>query len=103
MNVTDIKIIGVIGAGQMGSGIAQVSAACGYRTILSDLNVDLATRGKLKIGAVLERQVAKGKMSEAARNELLGRIEPVGGAAGLADCDYVVEAATENLELKLKI
>ena len=103
MNVTDIKIIGVIGAGQMGSGIAQVSAACGYRTLLSDVNVDLATRAKVKIGSMLERQVAKGKMSEGARTELLDRIEPVGGPAGLAECDYVVEAATENLELKLKI
>jgi 3-hydroxybutyryl-CoA dehydrogenase len=103
MNVTDIKIIGVIGAGQMGSGIAQVAAASGYRTLLSDVNVDLATRAKLKIGTVLERQVAKGKMSEGARSELLDRIEPVGGATALAECDYVVEAATENVELKLEI
>jgi 3-hydroxybutyryl-CoA dehydrogenase len=103
MNVTDIKIIGVIGAGQMGSGIAQVSAASGYRTLLSDVNVDLATRAKLKIGTLLERQVAKGKMTDAARTELLGRIEPVSGPSALAECDYVVEAATENLELKLKI
>jgi 3-hydroxybutyryl-CoA dehydrogenase len=103
MNVTDIKIIGVIGAGQMGSGIAQVAAACGYRTLLSDVNVDLAARAKLKIGTVLERQVAKGKMSEGARSEWLDRIEPVGGATALAECDYVVEAATENLELKVKI
>jgi len=103
MNVTDIKVIGVIGAGQMGSGIAQVAAATGYRTLLSDVNVDLATRAKLKIGTVLERQVAKGKMSEGARAELLDRIEPVSGAGGLVECDYVVEAATENLDLKLKI
>ena len=103
MNVTDIKIIGVIGAGQMGSGIAQVAAASGYRTLLSDVNVDLATRAKLKIGSLLERQVAKGKLSDGARNECLERIEPVSGPSALADCDYVVEAATENLELKLKI
>jgi 3-hydroxybutyryl-CoA dehydrogenase len=103
MNVTDIKIIGVIGAGQMGSGIAQVSAATGYRTLLSDVNVDLAARAKLRIGSALEKQVAKGKMTEAARTELLDRIEPVSGPSALTDCDYVVEAATENLDLKLKI
>jgi 3-hydroxybutyryl-CoA dehydrogenase len=103
MNVSDIKIIGVIGAGQMGSGIAQVAASSGYRAILTDMNVDLATRAKMKIGSVLERQVAKGKMSEGARTELLDRIEPAGGAASLADCDYVVEAATENVDLKIKI
>jgi 3-hydroxybutyryl-CoA dehydrogenase len=103
MNVTDIKIIGVIGAGQMGSGIAQVAAATGYRTLLSDVNIDLAARAKLRIGSVLEKQVAKGKMTEGARTELLDRVEPVSGPTALAECDYVIEAATENLDLKLKI
>jgi 3-hydroxybutyryl-CoA dehydrogenase len=103
MNVADIQLIGVIGAGQMGSGIAQVAATSGFHTLLCDIDVDLATRAKQKIGAILERQVAKGKLSDAVREQTLGRIEPVGGPAALAEADFVVEAATENLELKLKI
>jgi len=103
MNVTDIKLIGVIGAGQMGSGIAQIAAQHGYRALLSDVSLELAVRAKQKIGAILERQVAKGKLSAAAREEILGRLEPVGGTAGLADADFVIEAATENVQLKLEI
>jgi len=102
MNVTDIKVIGVIGAGQMGSGIAQVSASFGYRTLLTDVDVEIARRGKAKIGAILEKQVAKGKLSEAAREQALARIEPKETAV-LAEADFVIEAATENVGLKLRI
>jgi 3-hydroxybutyryl-CoA dehydrogenase len=103
MNVNDIKVIGVIGAGQMGSGIAQIGAQHGYRTLLSDVSVELASRGKDKIAAILERQVAKGKLSTGAREETLGRLEPVGAIAALAGADFVIEAATENVELKLEL
>jgi 3-hydroxybutyryl-CoA dehydrogenase len=103
MNVSDIKIIGVIGAGQMGGGIAQVSAQHGYHTLLTDVSPEIAARAKEKIGAFLEKQVAKGKLSAGARDEALGRLEPVSGMAALATADFVVEAATENVELKLKI
>src|SRR5260370_34648278 len=103
MNVTDIKIIGVIGAGQMGSAIAQVSAASGFRTLLADVGLDLALRAKQRMGAILQKQVDKGKLSVSAREETLGRVEPVGGMQGLADADFVIEAATENVELKLAI
>jgi 3-hydroxybutyryl-CoA dehydrogenase len=87
----------------MGSGIAQVGAEHGYRALLSDVSLELAVRAKEKIGAILERRVAKGKLSAAAREEILGRLEPVGGTAALADADFVVEAATENVQLKLEI
>jgi len=103
MSVTHIKVIGVIGAGQMGSGIAQVAAACGYRTLLIDVTQKLAVRAKEKIGTILDRQVQKGKLSAGARDETLGRVEPVGGIDALAGADFVVEAATENVELKLQI
>jgi len=103
MNVTDIKIIGVVGAGQMGSGIAQVSAASGFRTLLADVSIDLATRAKLKMAAILEKQVAKGKMPATRREEILERVEPVGAIAALAESDFVIEAATENVEQKLAI
>jgi 3-hydroxybutyryl-CoA dehydrogenase len=102
MNVTDIKVIGVIGAGQMGSGIAQVAAQCGFRTLLTDVSADIAARAKEKISAILGKQVAKGKVTDAARAETLGRLEPAAGDA-LAEADFVVEAATENVELKLSI
>ena len=102
MNITDIRVIGVIGAGQMGSGIAQVAAQCGFRTLLTDVSADIATRAKEKIGAILAKQVAKAKLTDAARDEILGRLEPAAGDA-LAEADFVVEAATENVELKLTI
>src|SRR5262249_25471555 len=103
MDVKDIRIIGVIGAGQMGSGIAQVAAQCGYRALLGDVSLDLAARAKDKIAGILHKPVAKGKLSAGAREETLGRLEPVGSTSALADADFVVEAATENLELKIDI
>ena len=103
MNIADIKVVGIIGAGQMGSGIAQVAASAGFRTLLTDRSEDLAVRAKQKIGAILEKQVAKGKMSDAAREQTLARLEPLGGVASLAAADFVIGAATENLELKLAI
>ena len=103
MNVTNIKLIAVIGAGQMGSGIAQVTAHHGYRTLLTDVTLELAARAKDKIATILEKQVAKGKVTPAIREETLGRLEPAGGTAAIADADFVIEAATENIELKLEI
>jgi 3-hydroxybutyryl-CoA dehydrogenase len=102
MNVKDIRVIGVIGAGQMGSGIAQVAAQSGFRALLTDVNADIANRAKEKIGAILAKQVAKGKLAEPQRGEILGRLEPASSEA-LAEADFVVEAATENVELKLSI
>jgi 3-hydroxybutyryl-CoA dehydrogenase len=102
MNVTDIRVIGVIGAGQMGSGIAQVAAECGFRTLLTDVSADIAARAKEKIGSILAKQVAKGKLAEATREQTLAHLEPAAGDA-LGDADFVVEAATENVELKLSI
>src|SRR5882672_2601458 len=67
MNITNIRVIGVIGAGQMGSGIAQVAAQCGFRTLLTDMSADIAARAKEKIGVILGKQVAKGKLSDSAR------------------------------------
>src|SRR5438552_17815981 len=92
MNVTDIRVIGVIGAGQMGSGIAQVAAQCGFRTLLSDATLDIASSAKAKIGGALDKLVAKGKLAEAARDEALERIEPTAGIAGLGPADLVIEA-----------
>jgi 3-hydroxybutyryl-CoA dehydrogenase len=99
----DITTIGVLGAGQMGGGIAQVAAAAGYQVILADATQELADKGKAKIAAILGKQVDKGKMKPEDKDALLARIQPVGSPAAFKDADLVVEAATENVELKLKL
>ncbi len=98
-----MKKIGVVGAGQMGGGIAQVAADKGHPVVLLDVSLDVATRGKGKIGGSLEKLVQKGKLTAESRDGLLSRITPAGDYAALSDCDLVVEAATENQELKKKI
>ncbi len=95
MNVQDIQIIGVIGAGQMGGGIAQLAAQHGFRTLVTDVNIEIAACAKDKIADILGKQVAKGKLP--------APLEPVAGLSRLAEADFVIEAATENLELKLQI
>jgi 3-hydroxybutyryl-CoA dehydrogenase len=99
----DIKTIGVLGAGQMGGGIAQVAAAAGYEVVLADASQELADKGKAKIAAILGKQVEKGKMKAEEKDALVGRIKTVGSSASFNECDLVIEAATENLELKLKL
>ena len=103
MKLAEIKVIGVIGAGQMGSGIAQVAASGGFRTLLSDVRLELAERAKARMGSLFEKLVAKGKITSSVAQETLACIEPVAGSEALGDADFVVEAATENLELKLAI
>lgn len=98
-----IKRVGVVGAGQMGRGIAQVAAATGLEVVLSDASQELAEKGKDKIGKVLSRQVDKGKMTAEDRDALLARITPVDGPAAFGDVDLAVEAATERFDLKVKI
>jgi 3-hydroxybutyryl-CoA dehydrogenase len=99
----DVKVIGVLGAGQMGGGIAQVAAAAGYQVVLVDMNQELAQKAVGKIGAILGKQVEKGKMTAEAKDTLVALIKPSGSSADFASCDLVVEAATENVDLKLKL
>jgi 3-hydroxybutyryl-CoA dehydrogenase len=99
----DIRTIGVLGAGQMGGGIAQVAAAAGYDVVLADASVELAEKGRAKIDAVLTKQVEKGKLTAEAKDALVGRVRPVSGADAFGACDLVIEAATENVDLKLKL
>lgn len=98
-----ITTIGVLGAGQMGSGIAQVAAAAGYTVLLADASQELAEKGRGKIAAILGRQVDKGKMTAADRDALVGRIRAVASVSEFSACDLVIEAATENVELKTKL
>ena len=98
-----IRTVGVLGAGQMGGGIAQVAAAAGFDVRLADASLEHAEKGKDKSGGILAKQVEKGRMSADMRDAILSRIQPVSGIAAFRGCDLVVEAATENAELKIKL
>jgi 3-hydroxybutyryl-CoA dehydrogenase len=98
-----MRSVGVIGAGQMGAGIAQVSAQAGYRTLLADVSVDLAEKGKAGIAKLLARAVEKGKLAQADADAALSRITPISEVAPFASCDIVIEAATEREEIKRAI
>jgi 3-hydroxybutyryl-CoA dehydrogenase len=99
----EIKTIGVLGSGQMGGGIAQTAAQCGYDVILADINIEAAEKGKGKILAQLKKLIEKGKMTEGDSQSLIAKIRPVGKLADLARADLVVEAVTEKPELKFQI
>ncbi len=99
----DVKKVGVVGAGTMGHGIAQVFAAAGYSVVLRDISDDLVSKGIAAIRKNLERMVAKEKISAAEKDAALGRIQGTTELGALADVDVAVEAATENPEIKLKI
>lgn len=101
--MAEIRTIGVLGAGQMGGGIAQVAATAGYDVRLADASVELAQKGKSKIDAILGKQVEKGKMTADQKDAIVGRIVPVAGPQDFGDCDLVVEAATEQVDLKIKL
>lgn len=101
--MSEIKVIGVLGAGQMGGGIAQVAATTGYQVLLADMDLAHAVAGKSKIGEGLQRRVDKGKMNKEAADAIMERITPVTGVAEFAKADLAVEAATENIELKKKL
>lgn len=103
MKASDIKTLGVIGAGQMGSGITQVGAAAGLRVLLLDVSKERAQKAHEQLGAILSKQVDKGKLTAEARTATLERIVPIGEVGGLADADFVVEAASEILEVKLSL
>jgi 3-hydroxybutyryl-CoA dehydrogenase len=100
---SEIKRIGVVGAGQMGAGIAQVAAAAGLDVVMIDAQPELAEKGRGRVAATLEKLVQKGKLDAAARDATLARISAGNGYAALAECDFVVEAAAEKQEIKLQI
>lgn len=98
-----MKTVGVIGAGQMGAGIAQVAAQAGYQVLLSDVDQARAEAGKAGLGKQLRRAVEKEKISAADAEAALDRITPVGELAAMAPCDLVIEAATEREAIKRQI
>ena len=97
------KKIGVVGCGLMGRGIAEVSAKSGFDVIVSEINDDLLKKGLAAITGSLSKAVEKGKLSEDDKNKTLAKIRGTTDMKDFKDCDLVVEAAVENLELKKKI
>ena len=99
----EIQRIGVVGAGTMGSGIAHVFARNGFPVVLCDVEQRFLDRGLNIISKNLEREVGKGKISAEDKQATFNRIEPVLKRTKLSDCDFVVEAATERIEIKAEI
>ncbi len=98
-----IKQVGVIGAGQMGNGIAHVLAIAGYDVVLKDVNEEQLTKAIKTIQRNLDRQVSKGKVSEADREAAINRIKCTTDYGDFKACDLVIEAATENEAVKIAI
>ena len=101
--MTAVERLGVIGAGQMGRGIAQLAASHGLTVVLADQGRDLADRGKAVVAAQLASLVEKGKVTPAAREGILDRIRPADLYGDLQSVDFVIEAATETFEVKREI
>ena len=100
---TEIRRIGLIGAGQMGSGIAQVCATAGYDVVMTDVSEDRINAGLATVNGNLARAVSKEQMTEAQRHEVLDRIGTTLDYSGFGECDLVIEAASENEDVKRKI
>ena len=98
-----IKTVGVVGAGQMGNGIAQVAAYSGFQVVMSDIADSFVQKGLATISKNLDRMVEKGKVPSQKKEEVMGRIKGTIQLQDMANVDFAVEAATENETLKLQI
>src|SRR5689334_20042645 len=96
----DIQSVGVVGAGQMGGGIAHVAAASGLPVVLVDVSTALVDKGRAAIEKNLEREVSKGKRTAADGQAALGRIRTATDVGALSGCDIVIEAIVENEAVK---
>jgi len=99
----EIKTVGVVGAGQMGNGIAQVAAFSGFQVVMSDIADSFVQKGLATISKNLDRMVEKGKIPSQKKEEVMGRIKGTIQLQDMASVDFAVEAATENETLKLQI
>lgn len=99
----NIQTVGVVGAGQMGNGIAQVAASVGLKVVMMDVNQGALDKGLSTIAGSCDRLIKKEKMTDAQKKELLGNITATTQMKDLGNCEIVIEAATENVDLKLKI
>jgi len=99
----EIKKVGVVGCGTMGSGIVQLCAQSGYQVVVSEINDEFLKKGLASVEKALTRIVDKGKISQADKDATLGRIKGTTNTRDFSDCDLVVEAAIESMDLKKKI
>ena len=100
MQLDQIRTVAVLGAGTMGNGIAHVFARAGYKVILRDVEQRFLDRGMETIAKNLDREIKKGKIAEAEKGSVLGRLQPVTEMTAIAAADFVVEAVPEKLEIK---
>jgi 3-hydroxybutyryl-CoA dehydrogenase len=103
MSSDSIKTVAVLGAGTMGNGIAHVFARAGYQVILRDVEKRFLDRALETITKNLDREIKKGKITQADRSEALSRIQPVTDTIALVGADFVVEAVSEQRELKIRV
>ena len=99
----EIKKVGVVGCGSMGAGIAQLCAQSGFPVVVSEINDELLKKGLGFIDKTLARSVEKGKLEPKDKDAIMGRIKGTTGTKDFANCDLMIEAAIENLDLKKKI
>ena len=99
----EIKKVGVVGCGVMGSGIVQLCAQSGYQVVVSEINDQFLSKGLAAIEKVLTRSVEKGRLSQQDKDATVGRIKGTTSTRDFSDCDLVIEGAIENMDLKKKI
>jgi 3-hydroxybutyryl-CoA dehydrogenase len=99
----EIKKVGVVGCGAMGAGIAQACAQSGYQVVASEINDELLNKGLASIEKTLARLVEKEKISQQDKDAVVGRIKGTTSTKDFSDCDLIIEAVIENLDLKKKI
>jgi len=99
----EIKKVGVVGCGTMGNGIVMVCAQAGYQVVVLEINDQLLNKGLASINSFLSKSVEKGKLSQQDRDSTLARIKGTTNTQDFSDCDLVIEAAVENMDLKKKI
>ncbi|MCK5056480.1 MAG: 3-hydroxybutyryl-CoA dehydrogenase [Candidatus Aminicenantes bacterium] len=98
-----MKKVVIVGAGTMGAGIAQLCSQKGIEAVITDVSLELADKGKARLEKGLSKRVAKGKISEDDKNDILSRISTAGDLSAAKDADIVIESAVENLDIKKKI
>jgi 3-hydroxybutyryl-CoA dehydrogenase len=99
----DIKLIGVVGAGQMGGGIAEVAISSGFTVVMRDVTPELVQKGRMRIASDLDRRVQKGKMTGEEHKAVFGRLTTTTRLEEFKDCDLVIEAASEQIPIKKEV
>ncbi len=99
----EIKKVGVVGCGTMGAGITQVCAQSGYQVVVSEINDELLSKGLASLNSTLTRNVERGRLSQDDKDTIISRIKSTTNTQDFSDCDLVIEAVIENMDLKKKI